>query len=101
MGRILDRMRRLTCYVGVITGLLAATGARAESVTDLAGRQVDIPASVHRIILGEGRLIYALAPLEKEHLFDRIVGWQGEFRGADTQSYDQYVAAFPQAASIA
>ncbi|GBQ76349.1 Fe3+-hydroxamate ABC transporter substrate-binding periplasmic protein [Komagataeibacter intermedius NRIC 0521] len=85
-----------------VMGLSAAIPmARAETVTDLAGRKVDVPASVHRIILGEGRLIYALAPLEKQHLFDRIVGWQGEFRGADTQSYDQYVATFPQAANVA
>ena len=101
MGRILDGMRTLACCAGLVMGLAGATGAWAESVTDLAGRQVDIPDSVHRIILGEGRLVYALAPLEKQHLFDRIVGWQGEFRGADTQSYDQYLATFPQAANIA
>ncbi|WP_010511836.1 ABC transporter substrate-binding protein [Komagataeibacter europaeus] len=102
MGRILDSWRVLACGVVAVMGL--STGlpaARAETVTDLAGRKVDIPASVHRIILGEGRLVYALAPLEKQHLFDRIVGWQGEFRGADTQSYDQYVATFPQAARVA
>ena len=102
MGRILDRVRQLACGAVVTMGFaLAATGASAETVTDLAGRTVEIPASVHRIILGEGRLVYALAPLEKQHLFDHIVGWQGEFRGADTQSYDQYVATFPQAAGIA
>lgn len=75
--------------------------ARAETITDLAGRQVDIPAHVHRIVLGEGRLVYALAPLEKSHLFDRIVGWQGEFREADVQSYDKYAALFPAAAKVA
>lgn len=102
MGRILDSWRVLACGVVAVMGLSAGLpAARAETVTDLAGRKVDIPASVHRIILGEGRLVYALAPLEKQHLFDRIVGWQGEFRGADTQSYDQYVATFPQAARVA
>ncbi|WP_048852259.1 ABC transporter substrate-binding protein, partial [Komagataeibacter europaeus] len=102
MGRILDNWRVLACGVVAVMGLSAGLpAARAETVTDLAGRKVDIPTSVHRIILGEGRLVYALAPLEKQHLFDRIVGWQGEFRGADTQSYDQYVATFPQAARVA
>ncbi|QHC36585.1 ABC transporter substrate-binding protein [Komagataeibacter xylinus] len=102
MRRILDGWRVAACGAALAMGLAAhAPAARADTVTDLAGRKVDVPASVHRIILGEGRLIYALAPLEKQHLFDRIVGWQGEFRGADTQSYDQYVATFPQAANIA
>ncbi|WP_370636736.1 ABC transporter substrate-binding protein [Komagataeibacter sp. FNDCF1] len=101
MGRIPGGWRTLLCGIVVATGLTGGHAARAETVTDLAGRTVEIPAGVHRIILGEGRLIYALAPLEKDHLFDRVVGWQGEFRSADTQSYDQYVATFPKAADVA
>nr|WP_206057874.1 ABC transporter substrate-binding protein [Novacetimonas pomaceti] len=85
----------------LLDGTCVAAGAHAATITDMAGRTVEIPHDVHRIVLGEGRLIYALAPLEREHLFDRIVGWQGEFRTADTQSYDQYVARFPAAAKVA
>ncbi|ACI50080.1 periplasmic binding protein [Gluconacetobacter diazotrophicus PA1 5] len=95
------RLWRTVAGLAAAVAMMAAGGTRAATITDLAGRSVDIPAHVHRIILGEGRLIYALAPLEKSHLFDRIVGWQGEFRDADVQSYDKYVATFPAAAKVA
>ncbi|CUW47775.1 ABC transporter substrate-binding protein [Novacetimonas hansenii] len=104
MKRNSHRCRRLmTALLAAmpLLGGLCGVQAHAATITDMAGRTVEIPHDVHRIILGEGRLVYALAPLERKHLFDRIVGWQGEFRGADTQSYDQYVARFPAAARIA
>ncbi|MBY4639120.1 ABC transporter substrate-binding protein [Gluconacetobacter entanii] len=104
MKRIFHRCGRvMTALLAAIslTGGLCASQAHGATITDMAGRTVEIPQDVHRIILGEGRLVYALAPLERAHLFDRIVGWQGEFRGADTQSYDQYVARFPAAAKVA
>ncbi|WP_275399395.1 ABC transporter substrate-binding protein [Novacetimonas cocois] len=105
MKRTFHRCRRLVTALFTVMPLLGgpcvSAGAHAATITDMAGRTVEIPHDVHRIVLGEGRLIYALAPLEREHLFDRIVGWQGEFRTADTQSYDQYVARFPAAAKVA
>ncbi|MBB2189772.1 ABC transporter substrate-binding protein [Gluconacetobacter azotocaptans] len=91
----------LRTIASLAVAMAVSTAARAETITDLTGRKVEIPAQVHRIVLGEGRLIYALAPLEKQHLFDRIVGWQGEFREADVQTYNRYVAAFPAAAKVA
>ncbi|WP_423017455.1 ABC transporter substrate-binding protein [Undibacterium sp. Di27W] len=64
-------------------------------VTDMAGRQVSLPAKVNRIVLGEGRLFYALALLEGKKPIDRLVGWQGDFRLLDPQSFAQYRRLFP------
>ncbi|CNB87101.1 solute-binding periplasmic protein of iron/siderophore ABC transporter [Yersinia pseudotuberculosis] len=76
--------------------LMAGSSALAATVTDMAGRTVTIPAKVERILLGEGRLFYAVSLLEGKKPLDRIVGWQGDFRKLDPQTYAIYKAKFPQ-----
>ncbi|WP_231118891.1 ABC transporter substrate-binding protein [Oecophyllibacter saccharovorans] len=79
--------------------LIKAAGAR--EVTDILGRHVTVPDHPKRIVLGEGRLIYALQPLEGDNPFSRVVGWQGEFRTADTQNYDELRKRHPEAEQVA
>lgn len=74
--------------------------AGAKIVTDIAGRRVTLPAKVDRILLGEGRLFYAVALLEGQKPFARIVGWQGDFRAHDSQTYAEYRKKFPQIDAI-
>ncbi len=83
-----------------VSTLMAGFSASAVTVTDMAGRSVEIPAKVDRILLGEGRLFYAVSLLEGKKPFDRIVGWQGDFRKLDTQTYAIYQAKFPQIDNI-
>ena len=80
--------------------LLAAFSARAETVTDLSGRSVNLPARVQRIVLGEGRVIAALAILERDPT-RRVVGMMGEFERYDPAGYAQYKAALPAIERIA
>lgn len=68
----------------------------AVTVTDIAGRTVTVKDNVQRILLGEGRLFYAVSLLEGQKPFDRIVGWQGDFRKLDPQTYAVYRDKFPQ-----
>ncbi len=75
---------------------LAISNGWAATVTDIAGREVTVPEKVDRILLGEGRLFYALSLLEGQKPLDRIVGWQGDFRKLDTQTYAQYRKKFPK-----
>ena len=72
----------------------------AVTVTDLAGRTVNVPDQVQRIVLGEGRLIYTLSMLEGKNLFARLAGWQGDFRHLDVQGYAAYRKVFPQAEQV-
>ncbi|MCD0491365.1 ABC transporter substrate-binding protein [Chromobacterium violaceum] len=74
----------------------AALSAQAAAVTDIAGRKVEVPAKVNRILLGEGRLFYALALLEGKQPLARVAGWQGDFRQLDPQTYAQYKKRFPE-----
>jgi iron complex transport system substrate-binding protein len=83
-----------------VSTLIAVFSVSAATVIDMAGRSVTIPAKVDRILLGEGRLFYAVSLLEGKKPFDRIVGWQGDFRKLDTQTYAIYQARFPQIDNI-
>lgn len=107
-------LRRGLCAAGALalcTGLapaLAATSAAtsaapvsvaapaATSVVDIVGRSVAIPAQVNRILLGEGRFLYALALLEGDKPLARIAGWQGELPFADPNGFAEYRRRFPE-----
>ncbi|QBH95884.1 iron ABC transporter substrate-binding protein [Limnobaculum zhutongyuii] len=78
------------------SSLLFSAGAWAETITDIADRKVELPKKVDRILLGEGRLIYAVALLEGDKPLDRIAGWQGDFRKLDPHTYAAYKAKFPE-----
>lgn len=88
-------MKYLLSLFSVIL-LFTSLMSQAMTVTDITGRQVQVPDQVKRILLGEGRMIYPLSILEKEAPFERIVGWQGDFRDLDVQGYAAYKAVFPQ-----
>ncbi len=75
---------------------MASFASWAETVTDVAGRTVEVPENINRILLGEGRLFHAVALLEGDKPLARIAGWQGDFRKLDPQSYTVYKAKFPE-----
>ncbi|WP_109482070.1 ABC transporter substrate-binding protein [Paraburkholderia sp. C35] len=69
--------------------------------TDLAGRTVRVPAAEpQRILLGESRLLSAVALLEGQKPLARIVGWQGDLPLMDPQTYDAYAQKFPNIKTI-
>ncbi len=80
--------------------LTASFGAWAATVVDAAGRTVEVPDNVNRILLGEGRLFSAIALLEGDKPLARIVGWQGDFRKLDPQTYAVYKEKFPEIDNI-
>lgn len=92
------RSRRL--LAGALISLFAAFAAHAQpgfvTVTDLAGRTVRVPAGVERILLGEGRLLPALAVLDKDDPTRRLVAMMGEFEKLDAPGYAQWSRRFPQ-----
>nr|WP_245581965.1 ABC transporter substrate-binding protein [Phyllobacterium phragmitis] len=66
------------------------------TVTDIAGRKVQVNAPVKRILLGEGRQLYLIASLEQEDPLARIVAWRNDLIEADPATYAQYLQAFPK-----
>src|SRR5262245_52192460 len=65
------------------------------TVTDLAGRSVRIPAKLERILLGEGRLLPALAILEQGDPSARLVGMMSDFEQLDAAGYAPWSKRFP------
>ena len=99
MSPLLHHVRRW------LSGALLALAATAQAqpaatitvtVTDLAGRTVRVPAKVERILLGEGRLLPALAVFDKDDPARRLVAMMGEFEKLDAPGYAQWTRRFPQ-----
>ncbi len=91
--------RGVAALAVAFTALVTCTSALAAqtpaTVTDLAGRTVKVPAEPQRILLGESRLLSAVALLEGQHPLARIVGWQGDLPTMDPQTFDAYAQKFP------
>ncbi|KAA3515654.1 ABC transporter substrate-binding protein [Agrobacterium rosae] len=85
-------------------GLLVSTvfPAFAEKVTikDVTGRDVEVNVPVKHVILGEGRQIYFLAALDKKNPFEHVVGWRDDLPKADPESYQAYLAKYPDIAKL-
>lgn len=80
----------------------AATYATAETitVTDIAGRTVEVEKDPSKVVIGEGRMIYSIALLDQDNPFQRIAGWKDDMVKYDPDAYRKYLARFPQAADI-
>ena len=78
----------------------ARVSAAPVTVTDVLGQEVSLDAPVRRVLLGEGRQIHAVAALDRDDPFSRIVGWGDDLEKADPDTYRAYVERFPQAAAL-
>lgn len=85
-----------------LTALLPLPSRAADpiTVTDIAGRQVQVKAPVQRVILGEGRQMYFVSALDTDEPFKRVVGWRDDLEKADLDGYKDYLAKYPQIAKL-
>ncbi|PVZ40419.1 ABC transporter substrate-binding protein [Pseudomonas sp. CC120222-01a] len=94
------RQRLLLALVVLATTAGFAQTASALQVTDVLGRKVEVEHAPQRIVLGEGRLFFALALLDRDNPFQRVVGWQNDMRLLDPHTYDVYAKLYPQVAKL-
>lgn len=88
-------MRALAATILLL--VLTASPARAdwpETVTDLAGREVTVPAEPERILLGEGFLLLSLGFVTPDPLAS-LAGWGGDLKSFDPATYALFAEAFP------
>lgn len=92
------------CSVAVTAMLTFASAtitlAETITVTDIAGRTVKVEKNPSKVVIGEGRMIYSIALLDRENPFKRIVGWKDDMVKYDPDAYRKYQAVFPAAADI-
>lgn len=98
--RIADVGAMLSAVVlaGAIGG--AAVAQDRITVTDLAGRTVEVPHGAKRAILGEGRMFYATVVLDQETPFDQFAAIGDDLPKYDPDTWDKYLAAFPEAKDV-
>jgi iron complex transport system substrate-binding protein len=94
------RSLAVSAAVAAALYLPALAGAEPVTVTDVAGRTVEVDAPVQRVILGEGRQIYLVSILDRDDPFRRVVGWREDFSQADPDNYAIYLEKFPEMAEI-
>lgn len=93
---------RLSGFLGAIAAsalfVVPATDAQAEAITltDIAGREVTLPEMPDKIILGESRMMYAIAPMVDGNPLEKIVGWKNDLEQFDPDTFRKYQAAFPE-----
>ncbi|WP_166415572.1 ABC transporter substrate-binding protein [Cochlodiniinecator piscidefendens] len=99
-----SKLTRGLCSAAAATTMIiaSATIATAETitVTDVAGRTVEVEHNPQRVVLGEGRMIYSVALLDSENPFERVVGWKDDMINYDPDAYRQYLDVFPEISEI-
>ncbi|MEM1389394.1 MAG: ABC transporter substrate-binding protein [Pseudomonadota bacterium] len=86
----------------IAISVATATFAQAETitVTDIAGRTVEVEKNPSKVVIGEGRMIYTIALLDRDNPFQRVVGWKDDMINFDPDAYRKYLAAFPEIADL-
>lgn len=102
---MLSRTRRRRIFSALAMSALLATAthsayAASVTVTDIAGRTVEVTKDPQKVVIGEGRMIYSIALLDREDPFKRIAGWKDDMVKYDPDAYRKYKAVFPHAADI-
>ena len=83
-----------------LVGTLPTAAQGTTTVTDVVGRTVTVKTPVERVLLSEGRQIYAVATLDMDDPFKRVVGWGDDLRTADFDTYVKYQEKFPALTQI-
>lgn len=83
-----------------LAGTLPTAAQGTTTVTDVVGRTVTVKTPVERVLLSEGRQIYAVATLDMDDPFKRVVGWGDDLRTADFDTYVKYQEKFPALTQI-
>ena len=66
-----------------------------QSVKDVMGRTVEIPAHPERLLFGGQRLLYTTALLDKENPLENIVAWPDDLEQNDMATYEKYKREIP------
>ena len=88
--------RTTICAMAALGLMVPAAFADPMTITDIAGRVVTLPDAPQRIILGEGRMMYAIAPLATDDPFEHVVGWKDDLILYDPDAFRKFETAFPE-----
>lgn len=100
--RALNDMTKKTILILIIFFAFSITAQAKEQVTltDLAGREIQISVPVDHLILGESRFLPTLGILDKDDPTKRVVGMMEDLKKYDPATYGEYQKYFPQIDAI-
>ena len=96
-------MKKLTSQLLLFTLLsllLTVTKVQAREITDIYGRQVEVPDNPQRVFFGESRLLFSLALVYEGDPSSRIAGWPTDMKFYDPQSWQAFTAKYPALARV-
>lgn len=102
MKRILIFLSVMVCAMILVAGCSQSVEDETETVTltDLAGREVEVVAPAEKVILISGRHIHEFSALMGDSFTEKIVGWGSDLEAYDKDTYDVFLEAYPQIADI-
>lgn len=89
-----------TIMLAMLAITVAAHAQEKITVTDLAGRTVEVPHGAKKVILGEGRMFYATVVFDKEKPFDQLAAIGDDLPKYDPDTWNKYLARFPEAKDV-
>ncbi|MTD90805.1 ABC transporter substrate-binding protein [Corynebacterium hiratae] len=107
-GRVVGACAIVTALAGALAGCASdnadagseqstgVQGTAAVSFTDLAGRQVELDHEPERVILGEGRSVFATGILNKEDPLDKVVAIGSDLKQNVPDYYHELEKATPK-----
>lgn len=99
--RVLGMLGGAFAAVALIGGLSTAAVAQDKiTVTDLAGRTVEVPHGARKVILGEGRMFYATVVFNKDNPFEQLAAIGDDLPKFDPDTWNKYLARFPNAKDV-
>lgn len=90
------KIQKLT--LGVLACAMAL-GLQAKQIIDVAGRTVEVKDEVKTMVLGEGRMVYALSILEKNPV-KGVLAWGRDLAKNDHDTLVKITEKFPEAKNI-
>ena len=77
-----------------------AASGDAITVTDVEGRTVTFDKLPERVILSEGRGVFATSILDREHPLDKVVGMGNDLEASAPSYYDNFKKSVPELADV-
>lgn len=98
----LARLGRVMAITGLATAIVGGMAKAQDkiTVTDLAGRTVEVPHGAKKVILGEGRMFYATVVLDKDNPFSQLAAIGDDLPKFDPDTWDKYLARFAEAKDV-
>lgn len=77
-----------------------ADSREKQQITDILGREVEVPKNVDRVLMGGQRMLYTTSILNKENPLQGIVAWPDDLEQNDPGTYKKYEQKFSEIEDI-